>query len=55
MYAAAYGNSNKVLQMLLDYDASVTLRSTEGKTAFDYAVKNKNLVHDDSYWALNVK
>ena len=55
MYAAAYGNSTKVIQMLLDYDASVTLRSTDGKTAFDYASKNKNLIHDASYWALNVK
>lgn len=55
MYAAAYGNSTKVIKMLLDYDASVTLRSTEGKTAFDYASNNKNLAHDDFYWALNTK
>ncbi len=55
MYAAAYGNSTKVIKKLLEYDASVTIRSTEGKTAFDYATKNKNLAHDDSYWALNVK
>ena len=55
MYAAAYGNSTKVIQKLLDYDASVTLRSTEGKTAFDYASTNTNLKHDDSYWALNIK
>lgn len=55
MYAAAYGNSTKVIQKLLDYGASVTLRSTEGKTAFDYASTNTNLKHDDSYWALNIK
>lgn len=55
MYAAAYGNSTKVIKKLLEYDASVTIRSSEGKTAFDYASKNSNLIHDDSYWALNVK
>ena len=55
MYAAAYGNSTKVIKKLLEYDASVTIRSTEGKTAFDYASQNKNLIHDDAYWALNVK
>ena len=55
MYAAAYGNSTKVIKKLLDYDASVTIRSTEGKTAFDYASNNTNLKHDDYYWALNIK
>ena len=55
MYAAAYGNSTKAIKKLLDYDASVTIRSTEGKTAFDYASVNQNLNHDDSYWALNIK
>ena len=53
MYAAQYGNSTKVIQLLLDYQASVVLRSTEGKTAFDYAMKNNNLIHDETYWALN--
>ena len=55
MYAAQYGNSTKIIQTLLLNQASVTLRSTEGKTAFDYAVNNKNLVHDEIYWALNKK
>ena len=53
MYAAQYGNSTKVIQMLLDNQAAVTLKSTEGKTAFDYANNNKNLTHDESFWALN--
>ena len=53
MYAAEYGNSTKVIQKLLDNQASITLKSTEGKTAFDYAMKNNNLAHDDTYWALN--
>ncbi len=55
MYAAAYGNSTKVIRKLLEYDASVTIRSSEGKTAFDYASVNKSLIHDDAYWALNTK
>ena len=55
MYAAQYGNSTKVLQILLDNQSSVTMRSTEGKTAFDYAIKNNNLAHNETYWALNKK
>lgn len=53
MYAASFGNSTKLIKMLLDNQASPTLRSTEGKTAFDYAMKNNNLAHDETYWALN--
>lgn len=53
MYAASFGNSTKLIKMLLDNKASPTLRSTEGKTAFDYAMKNNNLAHDETYWALN--
>ncbi len=53
MYAAQYGSSTKVIKILLENQSSVTLRSTEGKTAFDYAMKNTNLVHDENYWALN--
>ena len=53
IYAAQYGNSTKVIQILLDNQVSVTLRSTEGKTAFDYAINNSNLSHDETYWALN--
>jgi len=55
MYAAQYGNSTKTLKLLLDNDALTTIRSSEGKTAFDYAAKNSNLVHDENYWALNNK
>lgn len=55
MYAASFGNSTKLIKMLLDNQASPTLRSTEGKTAFDYAMKNNNLAHDETYWALNTR
>lgn len=55
MYAAQFGNSNKALKLLMENDASVTVRSTEGKTAFDYAETNKNLARDEYFWALNSK
>jgi len=55
MYACQYGNSTNVIQLLLDNKAAVTIRSSEGKTAFDYASKNTNLQHDDTYWSLNRK
>lgn len=53
MYAAQYGNSTKALQVLMENDASTVSRSTEGKTAFDYASQNSNLARDKAYWALN--
>ncbi len=55
MYAAKYGNSTKIIKMLIDNQASPLLRSTEGKTAFDYAMDNNNLAHDETYWALNIR
>lgn len=55
MYAAQYGKSTKVLKLLLDNEALTSLRSTEGKTAFDYACDNKNLEHNEIYWQLNKK
>ena len=53
MYAAEYCNSTSVIKVLLENDAIITLRSTEGKTAFDYAKENDNLIHDEVYWSLN--
>ena len=53
MYAAQYGNSTKALMVLMENDASTVSRSTEGKTAFDYASQNSNLARDKAYWALN--
>lgn len=55
MYAAEFGTSTKVIKSLLDSNAILNIRSTEGKTAYDYASANKNLKHDDNYWALNKK
>lgn len=55
MYAAQYAHYSSVIKLLLDNSALTGLRSSEGKTAFEYAVENKNLIHDDIYWSLNKK
>lgn len=55
MYAAYYAKSTKVLKLLLEAGAQPEIRSTEGKTAFDYALENKALPHDEYFWALNLK
>lgn len=55
MYACKYCKSTKVIKLLLDKDAGIKLRSTEGKSAFDYAQENKSLPKDEVYWALNKK
>ena len=55
MYAAQYGNSTKVIKLLLDYDSIPSIRSTENKTAFDYAKENTALKHDSIFWSLNKK
>lgn len=55
MYAAQYSSSTKILKRLLQEGAITSIRSTEGKTAFDYAQENIMLSHDDVYWSLNKK
>ncbi len=53
MYTCKYCTSTKVIKLLLDKNAAVNVRSTEGKTAFDYAQGNKALPKDEIYWSLN--
>ena len=55
MYAAQYSTSTTVIRRLLEYGASTTIRSADGKTAYDFAKQNTSLPHDDVYWALNKK
>ena len=55
MYAAQYSSSTAVIKKLLDYGASPSVRSADGKTAFDFAKNNPSLPHDEIYWALNKK
>lgn len=55
MYAAQFGNSTKVLKILMDNGAATSVRSTDGKTAFEYATENPGLKHDEIFWSLNRK
>lgn len=55
MYACQYCKSTEVINILLEYDANTTIRSSEGKTAFDYAMENTSLIHDENFWKLNRK
>lgn len=55
MYAAEYCNSTKIIRLLIENNAITNLRSSEGKSAFDYAGENINLEHDNVYWTLNIK
>ncbi len=55
MYAAQYCSSTIVIKKLLDYGAGTSIRSADGKSAFDYAKENPTLPHDDVYWMLNKK
>lgn len=55
MYAVQYSNSTAVIKKLMDSGAVTSIRSTEGKTVFDYAEDNTALPHDNIYWTLNKK
>lgn len=55
MYAVQYSNSTAVIKKLIDSGAVTSIRSTEGKTVFDYAEDNTALPHDNIYWTLNKK
>ena len=55
MYAAQYCSSTAIIKKLLDYGAGTSIRSADGKTAFDFAKQNPSLPHDDIYWMLNRK
>lgn len=53
MYAAQNTYSSKVLKLLVQNGAKTSIRSVEGKTAFDYAKQNKNLSQEQYYSSLN--
>ena len=55
MYACEFGNSTKIIKVLIENNAITSIRSTEGKTAYDYASENQSLTHDSNYWLLNKK
>ncbi|QTQ14056.1 ankyrin repeat domain-containing protein [Treponema parvum] len=54
MLAAENCSKNETIAFLLQRGAEKSLRSREGKTAFDYANKNKKLDRDKTYWALSL-
>ena len=53
MYLCQNNASTKAIQLLLKYGANNKIKSSENKTAFDYASENKSLQKDDIYWSLN--
>lgn len=53
MYAAIYGKSTEIIDILLQNGAITTIRTIDNKTAFDYATENSNLPQNEIYWALN--
>ena len=53
MYLCQNNSSTKAIQLLLKYGADKDIKSSENKTAFEYASENKSLQQDDIYWSLN--
>jgi len=55
MYAAETGTDTHLILLLLKAGARTDIRTSDGKTAFDFAAANSNLRRDDVYWLLNRK
>ncbi|MBP3709996.1 MAG: ankyrin repeat domain-containing protein [Treponema sp.] len=53
MHAASSSSSTAIIHMLIKNGATVSPRTADGFTAFDFAQQNKLLKHDDVYWSLN--
>ena len=53
MYAAETNKDTLIIHWLIKHGAKTTYKSTEGKTAFDYARANTALPKDKIYWSLN--
>ena len=53
MYLCQNNSSTKAIKLLLKYGADKDIKSSENKTAFEYASENKSLQQDDIYWSLN--
>lgn len=53
MYAADCNSSTEIIAWLLENGANASLKTSKGKTAFDFARENSKLPHDGVYWALN--
>ncbi|WP_191014713.1 ankyrin repeat domain-containing protein [Treponema zioleckii] len=55
MYAAAWNRHTKTISWLLSKSASITIKDSSGRNAFDYAKENIKIPHDEIYWSLNQK
>ena len=53
MWAAFLNKNPDVIATLLNAGADGTIKSSEGKTAFDYAQQNQKLEGTKAYWDLN--
>lgn len=53
MYASEYAKSTSIIKLLLDNGAVASIRTSNGKTAFDFALTNTHLQQDETYWLLN--
>ena len=53
MYAAENCTSTDIISMLLDGGAIVSIRTADGKSAFDFAQANTRLPRDKVFWSLN--
>jgi len=53
MHAAKSNKTTKIIEYLLNNGAKTTYKSTDGKTAYQYAKENSRLPHDSIYWKLN--
>lgn len=53
MYLCQNNSSTNAIQLLLKYGANKRIKSTENKTAFEYASENKSLQKDEIFWSLN--
>lgn len=53
MWAAFLNENPDVIMALLNAGADGTIKSSEGKTAFDYAQQNQKLEGTKAYWDLN--
>ncbi len=53
MYAAETGSSTPLIALLVKSGAIISIRTSDRKTAFDFAQVNTTLPHDQIYWSLN--
>lgn len=53
MYAAETGSSTPLIALLVKNGAIISTRTSDRKTAFDFAQVNTTLPHDQIYWSLN--